>query len=93
MLPNPEKQTTFDPNEPADKYYFSAFFNEAIRNSAAVIEYTDRSINKKYPSSEFLEDKIGKDALPDAGILKIGKKKVFSGQLILGLCSVGALHS
>ena len=77
MLPNPEKQTRFDPNEPADKYYFSAFFNEAIRNAATVLKHTGRLINAKYPGNDSPEDEIDEDALSDAGILKIKKKEDF----------------
>ncbi|MEH0007338.1 MAG: hypothetical protein V6Z82_01275, partial [Flavobacteriales bacterium] len=76
MSSNPEAQTTFDPNKPADKYYFSAFFNEALRNSAAIIGHTTQLIDVKYPRNKKGGSR-DEDALHDAGILKIKGKKDF----------------
>lgn len=76
MSSNPESQTTFDPNTPADKYYFSAFFNEALRNSAAIIGHTTQLIDVKYPRNKKGGSR-DEDALHDAGILKIKGKKDF----------------
>lgn len=74
MLSNPEAQTTFDPKETADKYYFSAFFNEAIRNAATILKHTGQLINAEYPGSDFPKDTIEKGELHKARILQEAKK-------------------
>ncbi len=79
----PEKQTQFNPTEKEDKYYFSAFFNEALQNAAAIIKHIKRRMDAKYTGNKFPEDdKIDENELHDTGMLKIENGKQYKDKLI-----------